>query len=102
MIDGARLLSPRIIKYALKALKMYDNPVVSTLAWHIGPDIQSVSVTKGYNKEVEDKLLENIHWREDGYRLFDISSLAGSSRNGYFMPIAESNCFFLKRKTHKK
>ncbi len=99
MVDGARVLTPGVIKYALLASKAYPNPVISTLGWHLGPDVQMRSVKKGYTKEVEDRLLSGINWTENGYKLFEISSFAGSSINGYFLPIAESNCFFIKKKT---
>lgn len=99
MVDGARIASPGIIKYALAGMKLYPNPIVATLGWHLGPDMQFRSVSKGYDKATEDALLESINWAENGYRLFEISSFAGSSENGFFLPIAESNCFFLMRKT---
>jgi len=102
MIDGARILSPGIIKYALRAVQIYQNPIVSILGWHLGPDIQMRSVNNGYNQKVEDQLLESIDWLKDGYRLFEISSLAGSSEAGWFMPIAESNCLFMLRETFDK
>jgi glycosyltransferase involved in cell wall biosynthesis len=97
IIDGARIVSPGIIRYALAGMKLYPNPVVATLAWHLGPDAQYRSVSRGYTKETEDALLESIDWVNNGYRLFEISSFAGSSEDGFFLPIAESNCFFLSR-----
>ena len=102
MIDGARILSPGIMKYALHAIQTSQNPVVGTLGWHLGPDFQMRSVLSGYNQKVEDQLLERIDWPKDGYRLFEISSLAGSSENGWFMPVSESNCLFMLRETFDK
>jgi hypothetical protein len=99
MIDGARIASPGIIKYALAGMKMYPNPLVATLAWHLGPDVQVRSIAKGYDKVTEDSLLESINWIENGYGLFEIASFAGSGEDGFFLPIAESNCFFLKKET---
>jgi len=99
MVDGARMATPGIIKYALAGMKMYPNPIVATLGWHLGPDAQYRSVSKGYNKETEDALLESIDWVNNGYRLFEISSLGGSSKDGFFLPIGESNCLFLMKDT---
>lgn len=79
VIDGARMASPGIIRLALKTLASFERPIVGTVAYHLGPDIQARSIKFGYNQEVEDKLLAGIHWRNDGYRLFDISALAPSS-----------------------
>lgn len=102
MVDGARILSPGILASAIKVKKAYINPIISTLAWHIGPDIQTRSVTNGYNALEEDELLRKIRWPENGYKLFEISTLALSSKDGWFMPISESNCLFLLRKTYKR
>ena len=91
-IDGARMLSPRILRHMLDAFKIHSNPIVATLAYHLGPKIQNESMLEGYNQSTEDVLLKTVDWRSDGYELFRISSLAGSSQNGYFLPIVESNC----------
>lgn len=99
LIDGARMLSPGIIRYALAAIRMFDDPVVATLAWHLGPKIQNESMLEGYCQEVEDRLLDSVDWRGDGYELFRIATLAGSSQNGWFRPIAESNCVTVRRET---
>jgi glycosyltransferase involved in cell wall biosynthesis len=102
IVDGARILSPGIIIYALRAIRAYENPIISTVGWHLGPDIQNRSILNGYNQAVEDELLASIEWPENGYKLFDISTLAMSSRDGWFLPIAESNCLFMSRKTFDK
>ena len=56
MIDGARIVTPGLIRYAVCALRAYRNPFVYTLAWHLGPDVQSNSIPRGYSKSVEDQL----------------------------------------------
>lgn len=99
MVDGARIVSPGIIKYALFGMKLYSNPVVATPGFHLGPDVQYRSVAKGYDGETEDALLESVNWNSNGYRLFEIASFAGSSKDGFFLPIGESNFFFLKKET---
>lgn len=98
MIDGARIASPGLLHYALRALRVFQNPVVTALAWHLGPDIHRRAVEKyGYDPGKEDQLLEDIHWPEDGYRLFEIASFAGSSQGGWFAPMSESSSLFLRR-----
>ncbi len=96
-IDGARLLSPGIIRLMLAAFRAYADPVVATLAWHLGPKVQNESVLEGYGQAAEDRLLESIDWRQDGYELFRISCFAASSAPGWFQPIAESNCLAVRR-----
>jgi hypothetical protein len=95
MIDGARMASPRLIGMARRAARLHPRPIVATLAWHLGPSVQWDSRMAGYNQDVEDELLAQARWWEDGYRLFSISALAGSSAGGWFAPIAESNGLFL-------
>lgn len=97
MIDGARMASPCLLNYALIASRLSPRTVVSTMAYHLGPEVQMKSVAKGYNQQVEDELLDSVLWREDGYRLFDISVFAGSSSRGWFNPIAETNALFMSR-----
>ena len=97
MIDGARLASPGLVAGALLPRRLHDRPVISTLGFHLGPDVQMKSVLSGYNQQEEDRLLEAVDWTQDGYRLFDISVFAGSSAGGWFAPMAESNGLFLTR-----
>lgn len=96
-IDGARMLSPGVIGGMLAGLRLFPDPVVATLAWHLGPKLQNDSVLEGYNQAAEDRLLETVNWRGDGYELFRISVLAGSSAYGWFRPIGESNCLAVSR-----
>ncbi|HEV2333069.1 MAG TPA: glycosyltransferase [Gammaproteobacteria bacterium] len=98
-IDGARIASPGLLATALKGFELHTHPVVATLGWHLGPELQQKSVLKGYDQATEDALLESIRWPEDGYRLFDISVLAASSYKGYFAAPSESNAIFLERRT---
>lgn len=97
MIDGARMASPSLLKYALLASNISQRVVVSTMAYHLGPEMQMKSVAKGYDQAEEDKLLDSVPWRDNGYHLFDISVFAGSSSKGWFNPIAETNALFMFR-----
>ncbi len=100
IIDGARLVTPGAIHYGLLAFRMFADPVVGMRGWHLGLERQQVSVAKGYNQEVEDELLAQIQWPQDGYRLYEIASLVGSSAKGWFKPATESNALFLRRETY--
>jgi len=96
-IDGARMASPRLLATALEAARGQDRPVIGTLAFHLGPEVQSVSVTKGYCQAVEDELLATVDWQADAYKLFNISVFAGSSQKGWFVIPAETNALFATR-----
>jgi len=101
-IDGARMLSPGILKFTLQAFSSHENPIVATLAWHLGPKMQMVSMLEGYNQAAEDLLLASVDWQNDGYELFRISALAGSSSQGWLMPISESNCIAMRRECYNR
>jgi len=107
LIDGARICTPGLLAQALLALRAIPGAVVGSLGYHLGPKAQQESVTEGYSKTVEDELLRRVRWQEDGYRLYLISSLAGSSQWGCFglqhgthSPINETNSLFLDRKAY--
>lgn len=97
-IDGARVLSPGILKYTLAASKLHAHPFIYTIGMHIGPHLQNYLVVAGYNQGIEDKLLSTVNWQRNGYELFKISSVAMSSKNGFYSKINESNCFSLRKK----
>lgn len=97
MIDGARIASPGLLHFALHGAHLYSKAVVATLGWYLGFDFQRFAMRSGYDAAREDALLGSINWPEDGYRLFEISTLDESSVEGWFCPIAESNALFLKR-----
>jgi glycosyltransferase involved in cell wall biosynthesis len=97
MIDGARLASPGLVKFAIMANTLAERTVILTLGFHLGSEVQMRSVAKGYNQEQEDLLLTQTNWTDDGYRLFNISAFAGSSENGWFGTISESNAIFLRK-----
>ncbi len=97
MVDGARMLSPAVVSYTLAATRLAQRTVIAVPGFHIGHKLQQRAVLEGYCEEEEAKLLASIDWPRDGYRLFEISCLSGTSRAGYFKPIGESNCLCVPR-----
>ena len=49
----------------------------------------------GYDEAAEDRLLADLDWEHDGYRLFSAATLAASSARGWFRPMGESNGLFM-------
>ncbi len=96
-VDGARILSPGVLHFTRLAARLHDAPIIATLAWHLGPKSQPQAVEDGYNQVAEDALLAGIDWQNDGYQLFQVSSPAHSSANGWFLPFGESNCLTVPR-----
>jgi glycosyltransferase involved in cell wall biosynthesis len=101
-IDGARILSPGILHYSRLASRLYENPFVYTLGMHLGHKPQPDLVEENYSQIDEDKLIDSVDWRQDGYSLFDISSVALSSGKGYLSPLTESNCVTMPRSVYEK
>jgi glycosyltransferase involved in cell wall biosynthesis len=95
-IDGARMASPGLLATALSASHLHPRPIIGTIAFHLGPKVQMESVREGYDQAAEDALLAQSGWEDDGYRLFEISALAGSSAGGWFELPSESNALFLR------
>jgi len=96
-IDGARMLTPGIIRFSLAALGGYPGRPVVTLSFHLGPKVQHESMLEGYDQAVEDRLLATVDWPRDGYELFRIGCLGQSSLAGWLGPIGESNCTAMAR-----
>lgn len=97
MIDGARMVTPGLVKNVLRAARLADAPVVSVPGYHLGREIQQEAVDSGYGPAVEAGLLRSVDWPADGYDLFEIACLSGSCRNGFFRPYSESNCLAMPR-----
>jgi hypothetical protein len=97
MIDGARMISPGMLAYLAKALHLFPEAFAYSLSMHLGSKPQGSAMLEGYDQCAEDALLESVDWRNDGYRLFEISCLAPSAGRGFLHPISESNCFAMKR-----
>lgn len=95
IVDGARIASPGLLRHASAAARLHPRPVISPLAFQLGPDLQRRALATGYDREAEDALLARCGWTEDGYRLFELSVPGGSSRHGWFEPPAESSALFM-------
>lgn len=94
MIDGARMVSPGVIRSALDAYAISDQAIVAVPGYHLGEEEQHL-VTGGQDQlAMETALLASVDWRNDGYELFAISTFSGANRQGYLNPIMECNCLF--------
>ena len=101
MIDGARMLTPGVVRYILAAHRLSKNAFVAVPGYHLGHELQQEAVKSGYNETVESGLIRRINWPENGYRLFEIACFSGTCSNGFFNPIAESNCFSVRKSLYE-
>ena len=102
MIDGARMVTPGILDYFISSLALSDHAVVATPGYHLGKKLQQQAMLEGYNESFEQDLLDSINWPENGYRLFDIACLSGTSTSGFFRPSGESNCLCVAKSLYQE
>jgi glycosyltransferase involved in cell wall biosynthesis len=89
VVDGARLASPGLLAEARRATCLASRPVITAPAFHLGP--------VSHIQAAEDRLLAESGWEDDAYRLFEISTPAGSWGRGLFGPAGESSSLFCLR-----
>ena len=97
VVDGARLASPGLLAEARRAACLAPRPVITAPAFHLGPVRHMQAAEAGYDQATEDGLLAESGWEDDGYRLFEISTPAGSWGRGLFGPAGESSSLFCPR-----
>ena len=97
LIDGARMVSPGLIKNLLRGHRLQHNSVVSVPGYHLGSQLQQRSVEQGYGVAAESQLLASIDWPRNGYGLYDVACFSGSCAAGLFRSHSESNCLSLPR-----
>lgn len=102
MIDGARMVTPGVVRQTLEVFHLAPEAAVSTPGYHIGHKLQQVAVNEGYDETVEAALLATIQWPQDAYRLFEIAVLSGSCQGGFFKANAESNFLAMSVRKWKK
>lgn len=101
MIDGARLLTPGVVKNTLLGHRISENAVVTVPGYHLGFELQQTAVGSGYDVDQEQALMRSISWPVDGYRLFDIACFSGSCAHGFYLSHSESNCISMPREIWK-
>ncbi len=97
MIDGARLLTPGVVKNTILGHRVSDRAVVTVPGYHLGFELHQKAVGSGYDLDQEKALMRTISWPDNGYRLFDISCFSGSCANGFYLAHSESNCISMPR-----
>ena len=95
MIDGADMLTPRVLHFGMTGLSAYKPSIVATQQWYVGPGQQNDSAAAGMTRVHEDSLFEEIEWPSDGYKLFEHRPV--HRRADWLDPMWESNCLFVPR-----
>lgn len=98
MIDGARMVTPGMIKQTLSATRLSEMAVISVPGYHLGHKVQQEAMEEGYDTHMEAELLSSVGWKENGYNLFEIACFSSTSKRGYFLSGGESNCITVSKK----
>lgn len=102
IVDGARMVSPRVLEHVLMARRIFDYPLVVVPGYHIGDQEHHFNKTSGYNEQVEVELLTKTDWKNNGYDLFKISVFSGANPKGFLGRFLESNCLFCRRESFER
>lgn len=94
IIDGARMVTPRVIEYALMAHRMTPQALVMVPGYHLGTQDQKAHQDAGHSEELEIRTLQELDWKHHGYRLFRFACFSSSNQRGYFQPMQECNALF--------
>jgi len=97
LIDGARMVTPRVIEYTLGAQRVDQNALVIVPGYNLGPDLHHLNKSLNYNEATEQALLNDVNWKQDGYRLFDIANISEANPRGVFQPFMECNCMLTSK-----
>src|SRR5690606_23724206 len=68
IIDGARMVTPRVIEYALLAFHMSNDALVMVPGYHLGEQDQKFHRDSGHSEAKEIDQLKELRWQENGYR----------------------------------
>jgi Glycosyltransferase like family 2 len=98
IVDGARMASPGLLHHARLATGLAARPIIATLGWHLG-SVRHMDAAESHDQTTEDRLLAEVDWESDGYRLFEIATLAASSSRGWFAPMGESSALFMPKES---
>ncbi|MCB1615744.1 MAG: glycosyltransferase [Pseudomonadales bacterium] len=97
IIDGARMVTPRVLEYAMLGYKITRQAIVMVPGYHLGEEDQKFHLTTGHSAQKEIEKLEELDWQENGYRLFNFAAWSSSNQRGYFQPMQECNCLFASK-----
>jgi len=100
IVDGARMVSPRVIRFALDGQRISPNALIAVPGYHLGPDEQHLNV--GYGEQAEMEMLETVDWKRNGYALFKVSVFSGANPFGFLHPFLECNCLFCASESFRK
>jgi hypothetical protein len=109
MVDGAHLLTPRVLWCAATAMADFAQPFVATVSLALGAAPTAVSgrtvppaESAVWDQAAEDRLLAGVDWQRNGYELFRVARSFNDLAMGWFGCLFESSCFAISRATFEQ
>lgn len=94
IIDGARMVTPRVIEYAMLGAKISTQALIMVPGYHLGERDQKFHLQTGHSEQLEIDKLAEMAWQENGYRLFKWACWSSSNQRGYLQPMQECSALF--------
>jgi len=92
-MDGAHIVTPRTLDTALRALQLFEKPLV------VLPDYRfdETLVPGAGTLDSEAAWLRNFAWRKDPYDLFSVARFGPATPNGFLGPLLGAGCLFASK-----
>ena len=97
IIDGAHILTPRILAYADIAIQSFEHPLVAVQSLPLG--LPTREPPERWDQAAEDAALAGLDWQRDGYELFRVTQAYGDDARGWFGGLFESACVTMRKDT---
>ena len=97
MLDGAHIVTPRVLAYLALAIREFTNPIVAVQSLALAPATQEELAM--WDQSAEDARLASVDWQRDGYELFRLTRCYGDDAMGWFGALFESSCLTLPKAT---
>lgn len=94
IIDGARMVTPRVIEYAMLGARISANALIMVPGYHLGERDQKFHLQTGHSEQLEIEKLAEMEWQDNGYRLFKWACWSSSNQRGYLQPMQECSALF--------
>ena len=98
IIDGAHILTPRVLAYTDIAMRSFANPLVAVQSMPLG---DTAAGTK-WDQAAEDRAIATIDWQRNGYELFRLAHSYGDDARGWFGALFESACLTLRKEAFEQ
>ena len=95
IIDGAHIVTPRVLGYAAIAIRSFENPLVAVQSLPLGGPTREEAAN--WDQAAEDRALASIDWQRNGYELFRLTHSYGDDARGWFGALFESACITMRK-----